>query len=265
MKDYYKILGVERNASDADIKKAYRSLAMKHHPDRGGDDTVFKEVNEAYSTLSDPAKKAEYDNPMRSQFSQGGFHNQGFDFNTIFDMFGTRFGDRPAPGGHRQATARIDLWISMRDVLEGGPRIISVSSPLGQNNVEITIPPGVEDGESLRYSRVAPGNLDLIVIFRIKPDPQWERHGANLVKELTTSIWDLILGTDLEVTTLNDEKLSIVVPPRTNPGTVLRVRGRGLPIKLGSGRGDLLIKVQGRMPDRIDDNLLEHIRATRTQ
>jgi curved DNA-binding protein len=268
MTDHYAALGVPKTASADEIKRAFRKLASQHHPDKGGDTAKFQAIQAAYAILGDDAKRAEYDNPMRGHnpFGHGSPHfNQGFDFNNIFDMFGTKFAERAHPGQYRQAQARIDLWITLRDVITGGPRVIAVSSPLGQNNVEITIPTGVEDGDNLLYSRVAPGNMDLIVTFRIKPDAQWGKNGINLVREITVSIWELILGTDIEITTLTDEKLSIVVPPLTNPGTTLRIRNRGLPNKFNSQNGDILIKVQGRMPDQIDNDLIEHIRASITQ
>jgi curved DNA-binding protein len=256
VKDYYKILGVERTANDDDIKRAFRRLASQHHPDKGGDTTRFQEIQEAYATLSDAERRREYDNPTR--FTQS-TNMGGFDFDTIFNMFGTRFNDaRP-----RNNAARIQLWIRLHDVAVGGPRTIAVSSPAGQQNIEITIPAGIEDGGSVRYARIAPGGLDLIVTFRIRPEPGWERQDAHLIRDVTMNIWDLVLGTDVMITTLEDRSISVTVPEHTQPGTLLRVRGHGFVRRGTSDRGDLFVRVSARLPDRVSTELLEHIRTER--
>jgi DnaJ-class molecular chaperone len=142
VKNYYQILGVSSTASTDEIKRAYRRLASQHHPDKGGDTARFQEIEEAYRVLSDADQRSEYDNPgVRININSG----QPFDFDNIFNMFGARFQQRQA------ASARVMLWISLRDVAQGGKRVISVASSQGQSNVEIVIPPGVQDGDSVRY------------------------------------------------------------------------------------------------------------------
>ncbi len=256
MKDLYSILGVKRDASQDDIKRAFRRLASQHHPDKGGDTERFQEIQEAYATLSDEQRRREYDNPTPLRSGAGA---DAFDFDTIFNMFGARFSDNR----QRMATARIQLWISLADVAMGGPRTIAVSSPSGQQNIEITIPAGIEDGAAVRYPRLAPGGIDLVVNFRVRPEPGWQRQDEHVIRDVVLSAWDLILGTDTQLQTLDQRTISITVPPRTQPGTMLRVRGHGFATRQGGGRGDMFVRLAARWPDTISENLLEHIRQER--
>jgi len=259
VKDYYKILGLDRSANDSDIKQAFRRLASQHHPDKGGDCHRFQEVQEAYSVLGDPEQRRQYDSPPGVRIHRGGA--PGFDFDAIFDMFGAKFGD----ARNRVTAARIQLWISLADVAQGGPRTISVSSPAGQHNIEITIPPGLQDGESVRYPRLAPGGVDLVVMFRVRPEPGWQRQDHDVIQDITLEIWDLILGRDIMTTTLSGREIKVAVPPRTQPGSMLRIRGHGLPHRNSSAQGDLLIRLLARLPPDITPDLLEHIRRERGQ
>lgn len=251
MKDLYQILGVNKSASDSEIKKAYRRLASQYHPDKGGSTEKFQEIQTAYDVLIDPARRAEYDSPSPFHVNRSG----NFDFDTIFNMFGARFSENAS----RSGAARIQLWISLYDAAVGGPRTISVSSPAGQNNIEITIPSGITDGAAVRYSRIAPGGMDLVVHFRIRPEPGWERNDDHVTKDVCLDIWDLILGTEIEVQTLHLQSISIKVPPLTNPGTMLRVRGHGMPHRNSAARGDLFVRISARLPSKISPELLEHI------
>ena len=256
MKDFYSTLGVAKNASPDEIKRAYRKLASQHHPDKGGDKTRFQEIQEAYAVLSDPDRRREYDDPVPFKMHGG----QGpFDFDTIFNMFGARFGDNR----QRASTARIQLWIGLADVALGGPRTIAVSSPAGQHNIEVNIPAGIEDGASVRYPRLAPGGIDLVVNFRVRPEPGWQRQDEHVVRDITMSAWDLILGTDTRLETLEQKTISLTIPPMTQPGTMLRVRGHGFPRRNDATRGDMFVKVSARWPENISHDLLEHIRQER--
>lgn len=256
--DYYKTLGVERTATPDEIKRAFRRLASQHHPDKGGDTQKFQEIQAAYAVLGDEKKRAEYDNP-RPQFGHSaGFGGFGpgphFDFDAIFEMFGQRTGREQRP-----KVSRMQLWISLADVANPGPRTVAVGTETGTHMVEINIPNGINDGDSVQYTGLAPNGQDLIVTFRIQPTPQWERSGNNVATQATTDFWTLIVGGTLRIADLNKTTLEIAVPPNTQPGTVLRARGRGLPDRAGN-RGDLLVRVQARLPSRISPELLAAIR-----
>jgi DnaJ-class molecular chaperone len=138
-----------------------------------------------------------------------------------------------------------------------------VSSPAGSQNIEINIPAGIEDGAAVRYPRLAPGGIDLVVMFRIRPEHGWTRQDDNIIHDITLDIWDLILGRDVEIQTLTGKAVIIVVPPMTEPGAMLRVRGFGLPRKNSGTTGDLLIRVAGRLPKTISSELTEQIRSER--
>ena len=148
MKDYYNILGVDRSATSDDIKRAYRKLASQHHPDKGGDTARFQEIQEAYATLSDDSKRQQYNNPA-AQFNFGGTGSQ-FNFDEIFNIFGADL------RGHRKSAPRMSLWISLADVMTGGPRSLSLQTNNSSTNVEINIPKCINDGDTVRYPGLAP-------------------------------------------------------------------------------------------------------------
>lgn len=256
MKSYYDILGVDRQASPDTIKRAYRKLASLYHPDKeGGSKTKFQELQAAYDTLSDPNKRQQYDSPYGQQgFSGFGRQANEFDLDAIFNMFGARFHGGP----HMQRRAQMQLWITLEDVARGGPRTISVGSHHGTQAVEIEIPVGINDGDSVQYPGIGPGGIDLIITFRIHPNPKWQRQGQNLIADQAISIWDLILGRELEIKDILGNNLALTITPNTQPGSVLRLRGRGL------GSGDLLIRIQAKIPDVIDPELLALIEKNRT-
>ena len=262
MKNFYDILGVKSSASPDEIKRAYRKLASQHHPDKGGDVAKFQEIEEAYRTLSDPGKRQQYDNPQ-PDFGQFGFRGQpgGFDFESIFDIFGARFNQQQQ---RRPQQARMSLWIQLYDVATGGKRTISVGTPTGTSTVEIDIPLGIDDGDTVQYPGLAPGGIDLIVSFRIHPNPAWQRQGLSLITEYAVSIWDLILGRESRLRDIVGTEIAFTIPPNTQPGTVLRLRGRGLRHRNGQ-QGDLMVKLQARLPETIDADLLELIRQKHTQ
>jgi curved DNA-binding protein len=262
MKDYYGILGVSRTASDDEIKRAYRRLASQHHPDKGGDKERFQEIQEAYAVLGDEHKRSEYDNPRQQVHINMG--PGGFDFDQIFQMFGAQF--RP----QQQSVTRITLWIRLEDSARGGARPVSLQVGSSVSTVEISIPIGIDDGDTVRYAGVAPGGLDLVVTFRIAPDARWQRDGRNVTTDIELLAWDLLLGTQTSIQDLAGSTLLLTVPPRTNPGTMLRLKGRGLPPSSLPGRhggaaGDLFVRVQARWPDDIAPQLLSAIRDHRQQ
>jgi curved DNA-binding protein len=248
MTTHYQTLGVERTASAEDIKRAYRKLAGQHHPDRGGDTAKFQTIQAAYDVLGDPGKRQQYDNPA-PQFSGGA----PFDFDNIFNMFGARF-QQP---GQPQQQVRMSLWITLADVAQGGRRTVS----LGNMTVEIEIPLGINDGDNVQYANLGPGGTNLIVNFRIHPHPRWQRQALNLTQDETVVIWDLILGGELPVRDIQGNTLNMMVPAGTQPGTMLRLKGRGLRNRQGDV-GDLFVRIQARLPDHIPQELRDQIAQT---
>lgn len=256
MTDHYATLGVSRTATADEIKRAFRKLASQHHPDKGGDTAKFQAIQAAYDTLGDTAKRAAYDNPA-PQFS--GFPG-GAQFNNIhdiFNMFGQGF-----PGQQRRNHVRMSLWVTLRDVATGGRRPVSISTGQGQSTVEIEIPLGLNDGDSIQYSGLAPGGQDLVITFRIQPDAVWQRNALNLATEQTVSIWDLILGGDLVVRSITGESLTVTIPVNTQPGTVLRLRAQGLRDQQGR-RGDIHVKLAARIPQPVPSELIAAIQQHR--
>lgn len=264
MQNPYQTLGVNRDASADEIKRAYRRLASKHHPDRGGDTKVFQEIQTAYDTLSDPSRRDAYDNPGFGGFNQNfGFRPDApFDFQTIFDIFGTRFQHPGQAQQQRRQQARMSLWITLRDVAAGGKRTISVGTQQGTHAVEIEVPTGIDDGDTVQYPGVGPGGLDLVITYRVHPDAKFSRQALNLYLEQTVDIWQLITGGNTIIKDILGNALDLNIAPRTQPGTTVRLRGRGL--KSHDGRqGDLMVKFQARIPDHIDPELLQAIEKTR--
>ncbi len=270
-KDYYKILGVEKNASADDIKKSFRKLAHEHHPDKGGNADKFKEVSEAYSVLSDEKKRAQYDQfgSAGSGFSggsQGGFNAQdfGFDFSgfgggqnfdfDLGDIFGDIFGGRMRRGRN----IAIDLELSFSESVFGAQKEIRFSKNVGgkmkEQRFTVTIPVDVDDGQTLRLPNAGeelPGSAsgDLHIRLHVRPDPLFRKDGKDLVTELSVRLTDALLGASYHVKTL-DGDIELVVPEGTGFGETLRVKGKGIPYGNGK-RGDLLVQIGIRMPAKL--------------
>jgi DnaJ-class molecular chaperone len=178
-------------------------------------------------------------------------------------MFGTRFQEHAQQA--RTAQARLQLWIGLQDVATGGRRVISVGTRQGSSNVEINIPPGIEDGDTVRYAGVGPGGVDLMITFRLREDAQWQRQGNSLVTTATVDFWTLILGGEVQVATIDGGSIVMVVPARTEPGVMMRVRGHGLPGKTHDRRGDMLVKIQACLPKNIPQHILDQLREVHDQ
>jgi curved DNA-binding protein len=252
MQNPYQTLGVNRDATADEIKRAYRKLASQHHPDKGGDKNRFQEIQAAYEMLSDPGKRAHMDNPHAHGFGAGG----PFDFQTIFDIFGTRF---QQPHQQRVQQARMTLWITLADVVTGDQKTISIGTQSGTTTADIDIPAGINDGDTVQYSGIGPGGIDLVITFRIHPDPRFQRQGPNLFCEQTVDIWNLILGSQITVRDPLGNTLALTIPARSQPGTTFRLKGRGMAQRSGSP-GDLMVRLQARIPDQISEELLEQIK-----
>ena len=261
MPDHYAALGVARNATQDEIKKAFRKLASKNHPDKGGDTKKFQEIQAAYDTLGDVAKRSQYDNPApQFQGMPGGF---GAQFN-MNDIFSQMFGGHPGFAGQhpRRNHMRMSLWITLKDVLTGGHRQVAVGSPQGQSTIEIDIPLGINDGDMVQYQGLAPGGQDLVIEFRIHPNPVFRRDGLNLTMDHKCSVWEMILGGDTAVSNLDGNQLLVSVPPLTDNGTTLRLRGRGLRDRKGN-QGDLFVKLHALLPKSISPELASAIQQHR--
>ena len=261
MKDYYKTLGIDRAATPDQIKLAYRRLASQHHPDKGGDTAQFQEIQEAYATLSDDAKRNMYD---RGGNANTQFHSSpGFDFDAIFNIFGADL------RGQRRSAPRMELWISLEDVATGGSRTVSMQVNGTTTNAEINIPPGIQNNDTVRYPGLAPGGQDLIIVYRIKPHANWQTDGINIITEHTVDIWDLVIGTNITIRDLLKKELILTVPPETQPGSLLRARGLGLPARQLPGdriqthKGDLLVRIKGRIFGPVDKTIIDAIHKSR--
>ena len=258
MSDHYATLGVPRTATPDEIKRAFRKLASQHHPDQGGNTQKFQEIQAAYDTLGDAGKRAEYDNP-RPQFS--GFPGGAqFNMNDIFgQMFGQGFGQQRR---QQPQFVRMTLWIRLHDVAQGGNRPVAIGTAQGQQTIEVEIPLGINDGDSVQYQGLAPGGQDLVIQYRIHPDPQWQRDGLNMICEQSVNIWDMIMGADITVRTITGSELVTVMPPRTQPRTMLRLRRQGLRDRSGN-QGDIFVRVMPEVPTNIRPELLEAIEKYR--
>jgi curved DNA-binding protein len=283
--DYYSTLGVERNATDDDIKKAYRKLAMKHHPDRGGDEATFKKISEAYDILSDPQKKQIVDLGGDPKNQGGGGYgnsfNQGpFEFHfgggvppgmeDIFGRFGfgSGFGRQPMK---KNKTLNINVDITLEDVLTGKDINAEITIPGSgkRKMINIAIPAGIEHGQQIRYEGmgddavrdIRPG--DLIVNVNVRPHSRFRREHTDIVLEKSVSVWDAIVGSTLDIETLDGKILTINVPQGTKHGTVLSCRGEGLPIMRSRNRGNLLIMIKVDMPKNLSESQLDKIKSLR--
>jgi curved DNA-binding protein len=271
--DYYNTLGISKSASEADIKAAYRKMAMKHHPDRGGDEKKFKEVTEAYETLSDPQKKQMIDmgvdpNAQHTSYRQGSpfeFHFNSGNFEDIFSNFG--FGGRPV---RKNKTLNVNIEVALEDILKGRVIDAEIGIPNGSKRlVNIEVPPGIENGQQIRYRGMGEHTLkdvppgDLIVNVLVKQHSVFQRQGDMLMIKKFISPWDAILGTEITIETIDKKTLTIGIPAGTQPDTVLSCRGEGLPNMRTKVRGNLLIKVQIEIPKNLNSEQKDVVEQTK--
>ena len=285
-KDYYKVLGVERKASDDEIRKAYRDLAKKYHPDRNPNDKQaeerFKEINEAYQVLSDPQKRGVYDR-VGSDYSNwqrrgapgdfnwgdyasgypGGARVSYEDLEEMFggaggmggfsDFFRTIFGRQEAERSARQQSYQQQLEISMEEAYRGATRIL-------QNNgkqKQVRIPAGVRTGSKVRVAGAGPNGTDLYLIISVTEDTRFERRGNDLHTTATVNVFTAILGGEAEVETL-DGRIKLTVPAGTQPEQVFRLGGRGMPhVKNPNQKGDLYVRLKVQIPKYLSDKQRE--------
>jgi curved DNA-binding protein len=284
MKDYYKILGVSRDASEEEIKKAFRKLAHAYHPDKaGGDEAKFKEANEAYAVLSDKKKRAQYDtfgsagpgaggfggagfNPQDFGFDFSGFGQNGFDSGDLGDILSSIFGGRRVRRGRDIA---VDIELSFQESVFGAERKVLINSKLvKQKEVKIAVPPGIDDGQMIRLSGMGEtleGGLpgDLYVKVHVRKHPYLRKEGYNLIMDLNVKLSEALLGAEKTIGTLDGE-ITLKVPSGTKHGTILRVKGRGVPIDT-SKRGDLYVRILIDIPEKLSKEQKKLVEELRKQ
>ncbi|HBK41693.1 J domain-containing protein [Proteiniphilum sp. UBA1028] len=290
--DYYKILGVGRNASAEDIKKAYRRLARKLHPDLNPNDKEahkkFQELNEANEVLSDPEKRAKYDKygenwkhgeeyekaqqqyqqqRGRQQWSSGEgqtFYTEGDfsddDFSDFFhSMFGSGFNRKSGSAGSRNRFKGADYQAELRLTLRQAMQTQQQTLTINGKNVRITIPAGVSDGQKIKLAGYGqPGvnggpNGDLYITFTIGDDPVFKRLNDDLYTEVPVDLYTAVLGGGIMVETLTGQ-VKMTIKPGTQPNTKLRLKGKGFPVYKKEGHyGDLYVTLKVQVPQHLSD------------
>ena len=256
---YYQILGVSETASQDEIKKAYKKLAMKHHPDRGGDNNKFQEISQAYDTISDPNKRHRYDaerNGMGNPFHHTG--NQGF--SNFGEMFGFAFGQGFANQGqaHHQRRNRdltIRVSVTFKQSFLGTQIEAQYKTPSDKTKtVVIDVPSGVQSGQTIRYGglgddsipNVPPGNLNVTVMVEV--DAEWERRGNDLCKQLSVTVLEALLGCTKDIKCLDGTTMPLALRPGVQHGTEFNSGGRGFR-DINTGRpGNLVIIINVIIP-----------------
>jgi molecular chaperone DnaJ len=271
-KDFYKVLDVSKDVSDAELKKVYRKLARKYHPDSNPGDAKaeakFKEISEAYSVLSDSAQRKEYDQVRAmgggarftggasgGQGFPGGFQGQGGGFEDVFsNLFGG--GGRGGFGGfgpQRGSDLTMNTTLNFIDGVKG----TSIKVNLGGKEVSVNIPAGVNDGQKIKLrgkGQASPNGGeagDLIITCTIKPHPIFSRDGNNIRVTVPVTYAEAVLGATILVPTLGGEPVKLKVTPGTPNGRVLRVKGRG--VVTAKHEGDLLATVEVAVPSHVSD------------
>lgn len=288
--DYYKTLGLSKDASQEDIRKAYRKLARQHHPDvnPGNDAAIrkFKEINEANEVLGDPDKRKKYDQygkdwehaeqfeKMRSQSGAGyGFAADDLDAGNFSDFFqsifgGGRFQGFNGMGGGRQPRAHkgqditADLMLSLEDAYQDHKRTLNLNG----KQIRITVPAGAEDGQTIRLrGHGQPGTHggpagDLLLTFRFETDPRFKRQGNDLYTQTHVDLFTALLGGEVEIQTLTGT-LKLKIKHGTQNGSKLRLKGKGYPVYKQEGQyGDLYAEITVDLPSRLSDKEQELVR-----
>ena len=262
--DHYQTLGVGRDADASTIKKAYRKLASKHHPDKGGNPEEFKRVQEAYDTLSDPNKRNQYDNPNPFE----GF-GQGFGGASPFgDIFRDIFGQRGQQRREQNFDAQTDILLSLEDVYNGSTQRINV----GTGMLDLKIPKGVQEGTRFTVHGKGPQqdpNLppgDLFIRVRYRPHPEFAKNGNHLIGIIQIDYLDALTGATIDVRHISGRMLAVHIPPLTEPNSRLKLRGEGFTDPRSSIVGNFLLQVEVMPPDSLSHehvHLIQRIKQER--
>lgn len=265
--NYYDVLGVPTDASEADIKKAFRKLASQHHPDKGGDTNKFQQIQEAYEVLGDTDRRHQYDHPPRQGF-QGHFHEHQTFGDDIFAQF---FGAGGRQGGFefrqqnmRNPDAMTNIMISMKDCFNGVSKVLD----FGQGNSQtINIPAGSLPGTKIRLTGMSPNIAnpqappgDLIINIQVHREQGFDLDGPNLIHYAEIDAISAMVGCDIPIRHITGKTVKLKVPPGTQPGAKLRIRGMGLPIPGQGGiSADWYTIISIRVPQITDENMVNEL------
>jgi len=254
MTDPYSTLGISKNATDAEIKSAYRKLAKQCHPDAGGDETKFANVSNAYNMIKDANSRQNFENgqfdPSNFQQSQNPFRQNFGDFNDIFNQM---FGQSQQP--RQKPQTLITYHVEIKDVYECGVKNLNISLPNGQSKpIKIRIPKGVRSNEEVTYPGMAPDGGDLVVKFVIKNSNDYHVVEHNVVMTLTVKLKEALVGAEKIIQTLDNKSIKLHIKSGTNPGTKLRIPEAGLP-RRNRPNGDLIIDIKITIPSLTEMDL----------
>lgn len=274
--NHYETLGVNKSATPDEIKKAYRKLASQHHPDKGGDTAKFQEIQTAYDTLSDPDKRAAYDNPNpfnggHSHFDFGGMPPgmadifSQFNFGPGHDPFG-RF--RQAPQPRRNKDIRAEIEMGLQETLSDQPKTLSIRTANGERQtIDITVPKGITSGTTIKYPGLGDGmftNLpkgDFYLTVNILRHPSYQVNGLDLIVSLTINCFQAIIGSEQTIVGLDGKVFTIQTPQGCQPGTKLKISGEGLCGFQNDIKGNLYVQVNVSIPTNLTDEQKELIKS----
>lgn len=277
MKNYYEVLGVDEKATTAEITKAFKNLAKQHHPDRGGDEAKFKEINEAHDTLKSSQKRHDYDTMRkfgRAGITGGGDHpffnedifgdffsgfggnNDGFSFNFTNRGGGERVfrTTRQQPRGNKNVQVR--MAISIKEAMKNNDKTINYKLPSGREEfATVKIPAGVQHGVTFKFSGMGDDSIknmprgDLMVVMSVLDSDGYTRKGNDLYTDKTIDCFQAVRGYEFNLQTLEDKIIKVKVPAGTQPGTLLTLKGLGMPVhKTLNIRGNLYVKIHILIP-----------------
>ncbi len=274
MKNYYNVLGVNEQSTSADITKAFKDLAKKYHPDRGGDESKFKEINEAHETLKDSQKRHDYDTMRKFGSSGTGGQHPFFNEDVFGDFFsgfqkgdmdfGGRFNFTQGPGRARtfrsqpqgNKNVQVRMALSIKEAMMNNEKTINYKLPSGREEfATVKVPAGVQHGVTFKYAGMGDDSIknmprgDLMVIMSVLDSDGYTRKGNDLYTDKTIDCFQAVRGADFNLKTLDDNIIKVKVPAGTQPNTILQVQGRGMPVHKTIGiRGNLYVKIHVLIP-----------------